>query len=123
MKRDWGLVRLLLLEIESGERPAGLEQYSEEQILYHCELLKESDLIIASVVTGGEGKAIGARIERLTWKGHDLLDSIRNETIWNQTQAVVREATVSATADMLKDACKWVTSTAFEAAAKAMLKP
>jgi hypothetical protein len=123
MKRDWNLIRLLLLEVESGEKPAELNQYSDEQVLYHCDLLNESDLIIASIALGGNGTAVGARIERLTWKGHDLLDTIRDENTWKLTQAVVKEATVSATADMLKEACKWVASTAFEAAAKAMLKP
>jgi hypothetical protein len=123
MQRDWNLVRLLLLQIESGEKPEGIDKYPDEQILYHCELLEESDLAIISMTYGETGEAIGARMQRLTWNGHDLLDSIRNETIWNRTQAMVKEATTTATADMLKEACKWVASTAFEAAAKAMLKP
>ena len=123
MQRDWNLIRLLLLKVESGEEPAELNQYSDEQVLYHCELLQESDLVIGTIVIGENGKAAGARIERLTWKGHDLLDSIRDDTIWKKTLSVVKEVTISASADMLKDAVRWVTSAAFEGAVKAMLKP
>lgn len=123
MKRDWNLIRLLLLEIESRVAPEALKQYTEEQVLYHCELLEESGLILGKLVRGGKGQVVGASIQRLTWKGHDLLDSIRDEGVWARVQSMTKAAAGSATAEMLMEASRWVVSAALGAAVKAATRP
>jgi hypothetical protein len=41
-------------------------------------------------------------VDRLTWAGHDFLDSARNREIWNQTKRVVAEKKGSVSFEMLK---------------------
>ena len=55
MRRDWNLIRLLLLEIESESPPNGLDAYSKEQQLYHAVLLVESELVHGEIVVNENG--------------------------------------------------------------------
>ena len=102
MKRDMDLIRLLLLEVESGEKPEAMENYTEEQILYHCELAIEADLLVGRVVHGGTGGVAAARIQRLSWIGHEFLDAARDQEVWNQAKRQVLEKGGSWTMEGLK---------------------
>jgi hypothetical protein len=102
MKRDMDLIRLLLLEVESGEKPEAMDHYTEEQILYHCELAIEADLLDGQVVHGAQGDAVGARIQRLTWGGHEFLDAAREDSVWSQAKKKTIETGGSWTMEGLK---------------------
>ncbi|MGD0652255.1 MAG: hypothetical protein ABSA97_14155 [Verrucomicrobiia bacterium] len=54
MKRDWRLIRLLLL-VHRGPRPISesISQWSREEIGYHVELLKDAKLINGCSLTRG----------------------------------------------------------------------
>ena len=85
MKRDPDLIRKLLLRIEECPFPnqyvtfkfAGHEA---EEIVYHVTLLCESGLIEA------EENKYSCFDEwnnvRLTWRGHELLELVRDQTRW-----------------------------------------
>jgi hypothetical protein len=97
MKRDMGLVRNLLLGIErdpqfdgtkmlSPQKPEdlGITNHSIEEVSYHLAMLIEEGFI--------NGKTTGIRIgatvpviSKLTWKGHEFLDDIRDPDIWTKT--------------------------------------
>jgi hypothetical protein len=97
MKRDMGLVRDLLLGIErdpqfdgtkmlSPQKPEdfGITNHSIEEVSYHLAMLIEEGFI--------NGKTTGIRIgatvpviSKLTWKGHEFLDDIRDPDIWTKT--------------------------------------
>ena len=96
------LIRLLLLQVESGERPVELSEYSEEEILYHCDLAIEAGLIKGRLVSGGSGDPRGARLQRLTWEGHEFLDAARDDTIWSTAKEKVAETGGAWTLDTLK---------------------
>ena len=89
MKRDMDLIRTMLLEVESwppGARVPStrivIEPYTEEQIRYHAELLHDAGLIGGVVAvhraTGDRPTIVG----RLTWRGHEFVDSIRSDSVW-----------------------------------------
>ena len=82
MKRDMEMIRLILLEQESGETPPELSQYSDKDIIYNYQLMHDAGLIEAEFIKGCDGIAVGANIFRLTWAGHDFLDSTRDSKIW-----------------------------------------
>jgi hypothetical protein len=86
------LIRLLLLQ-HGGEEPApDLSGYSEEAIVYHSVLLIEAGLVNGpAVFDASEGRDIGAVVLRLTWAGHEFLDSARDETIWRKTMAQLQK--------------------------------
>src|SRR5260370_6038476 len=79
MKRDVDLIRLLLLRTESGgQYVAQCEQYDISTRAYHVALMKEDGLVEAVVTKDERGLPSKAVIIRMTAKGHQYLDEIRN---------------------------------------------
>jgi hypothetical protein len=108
MKRNWDTIREILLRLEEkglGEHPLQLSSWPKDilpEISCHVELLKEAGLI-----HGRMSKEIGPSPHdfvaiRLTWEGHELLDAIRNDTIWNKTKESFISRGISMTFDLVK---------------------
>lgn len=106
------LIRELLLKLEALSQDAysiySLDKddeelqvagYSPDQIGYHLRLLRE-----ASLITPPDGGRMSGAINftRLTWKGHDFVDSVRDPEVWAKTQAGARNAGAF-TMELLKD--------------------
>ena len=73
-----------------------------QEISYHVELLIEAGLINGQMVkTLGPGP-YDFFAERLTWDGHEFLDSIRSDTIWQRTKSVFISKGLSMTFDLVK---------------------
>ncbi|WP_269537186.1 DUF2513 domain-containing protein [Cerasicoccus fimbriatus] len=96
MKRDWDLIRsiLLCLEHDRDNEPIEsilsdvehLSNWTEEEQYYHMALLIEAGYAIGPV-DELEDTTLIANCERMTWAGHDLLDSIRDKGIWEKTKS------------------------------------
>ena len=91
MKRDMDLIRKMLLRIESDEHALApdiieIPDYTQEQINYHAFLLGEAGLAVTSETTNATDKSPQAIVMRLTWAGHEFLDSAREHQIWNQAK-------------------------------------
>lgn len=99
MKRDLGLIRSLLLNLEALEKKAfdivsieasepeiAVDGYDADQVDYHMGLLYEARLITS-------GQDINAMADgtwifrRLTWDGHDFLDTVRDPEVWKRTKS------------------------------------
>lgn len=92
VKRDMDYVRELLLQIEADPRFDGTSWFtltetdefsgghSTEELGYHLTMLVEADFI-----RGQLGFGMPA-ISKLTWKGHEFLDDIRDPDIWDRTK-------------------------------------
>jgi hypothetical protein len=97
MKRDFDLVRKILLAVEketgSGDDRRWLELelpgYTAKQVNYHVMLLKEAQFIRARSFRLLDETTW--RPVRLTWRGHEFLDNARNVKVWNQVMADVRK--------------------------------
>jgi Hypothetical protein (DUF2513) len=90
MKRDFELVRALLLYIEQsppGKSINGLtrENYETEVISEHMALLIEEGFLKGEVSPSYSG--IHYVVFGLTWKGHDFIDNARNDTVWKKVMA------------------------------------
>jgi hypothetical protein len=87
MKRDMDLIRAMLLTIESdahGFAPKiEISGYTQEQVNYHAVLLGEAGLAKVHDVTTMGSDSPEAKITRLTWAGHEFLDSARQNQTWN----------------------------------------
>jgi Hypothetical protein (DUF2513) len=110
LSRDMDLIRQLLLEIEGGETNFKTCPVAEQgrtdlekarRLGEHLHLLEEAEMIHATI-NAAAGCVI---VHRITWKGHDLLDSIRNPIIWEKTKTGVKGAG-GFTVDLLKDLAK-----------------
>ena len=113
MKRDWDLVREILLNLEECAssrgrlRPEDVAGRDREIVSYHMQILMEAGLII-----GECSRSIGAPLyctaHRLTWTGHEFLDQVRNHTAWNRIKGVARERGLDITLDVIRAAAKIV---------------
>ncbi|WP_285339582.1 DUF2513 domain-containing protein [Vibrio parahaemolyticus] len=99
MKRDMSLIRDILLSIEKNDKVLPVEGFSSEIIESHVKLLIEALLVerhsfgVGSFVT----------VTRLTWNGHEFLDSIREEQVWDTIKNEFREASMSTIIKVGKD--------------------
>ncbi len=108
MKRNWDTIRDILTRLEehnSEEDWLNLSNFSQDkqsEISYHMELLIE-----AGLVNGQMSEEFGSGPEdffatRLTWDGHEFLDAIRNDTVWQKTKKSFINKGLSMTFDLVK---------------------
>ena len=96
MKRDWKLIKTILLKLEALEssrdtlRADEIPGYDTELVSYHLHLLQQADLIVAECSTA-IGRPLYCYGQTLTWKGHEFLDTIRADTAWNRITKTARE--------------------------------
>jgi hypothetical protein len=85
MKRDMELIRQILQNVEKlepeGDDPYELYQANTAGEAYQIALMKDAGLVDAEIKTTNL-VPMNATIIRLTWAGHDFLDSSRDSTIW-----------------------------------------
>ncbi|KPX27187.1 MULTISPECIES: DUF2513 domain-containing protein [Pseudomonas] len=98
MKLDKDLVREILLAIEAYAEPEGLivleiDDRPSEEVSYHVRLLDEAGLL-AALNTGGMDR-FRWQPQRLTYKGHEFLDTIRDGEVWRRTKAGAEKAGVA----------------------------
>lgn len=86
MKRDPDLLRTILARVEEADdftvECADLadDKHNEASFARHVQLLEEAGFVKANLLTvQGEG-ALSGNIERLTWAGHEFIESARNDT-------------------------------------------
>lgn len=90
MKRDFDLVRKILLKLEDtqGDHPfeeLTIEGYSSNQIKYHVEIMAQKGLLNLYHLQARYDDETTAYIPKnLTWEGHEFLEAARNENIWKK---------------------------------------
>lgn len=107
MKRDWDLIRKIVLTIEdapSGYAPDSFsfEGYTAAQIGYHAWLLIDAGLAEGKRLDIMPSEAPEGAITNLTWAGHDFAEAMRNDTTWNKAMGTVKEKAGNITFDILK---------------------
>ena len=108
MRRDMELVRNLLLTIEhqsEGEAIYDLQLsgYDKKAIAYHCKLLYEAGLICDYDDQYADNQLWSFGVGALTWVGHDYVEKIRSETVWNKTKALIGEKGLPLVIDTVRD--------------------
>ncbi len=94
VKRGMDIIRGVLLAIEddplldgrneldsASAEYFGIPDCSEQELAYHVALL-----IDAGFVKGTKLPNAMPVVRQLTWEGHELLDNIRDKTIWEATK-------------------------------------
>ena len=100
MKRDMDLVRLLL-QRSAGDHAAAskVEEYPVEDRAYHVALLKDAGFVEASILKDEYGQPAKAAVVRLTWQGHEFLQAMSDDGVWDKVKKTV-----------MKDGVAWTTS-------------
>lgn len=93
MKRDFDLIRRILLDVESIPPAQQMncptyDEFNKDVIAPHVVLLHEAGLIDASVLKMLSGR-YQVKIRGLTWAGHDFLDAIRDDTLWAKAKKTI----------------------------------
>ena len=119
MKRDWDVIREVLVEIETtpsselGNLTYGVgPEYPAERASKgeHALLLWKAGFISGIEITTYGGHAILS--PELTWQGHELLDTIRSKAVWERIKTTAKEKSIELTFDSVKAlgklALEWV---------------
>ena len=107
MQRDMELIRKILFKIEDTvDNVAGynleIEGYTMGQVAYHCSILYEGGYIHAYKGEYAGNGLYSFSVGRLTWEGHEFLDKIRENTIWNKTKDTIAERGLPFVFDIVK---------------------
>ena len=97
MKRDMELARAILFALEEiGEHdpipnPFIIEGYDPKTVGHHVHLLAEAGLITAISTKLLSDLTSQAMPRELTWLGHDFIDTMRSQEVWEKTKTAMKE--------------------------------
>lgn len=96
MTRDMELIRKILFTIEEQYIDVALynlevEGYDMKTISYHCNLLHQAGLLKTYKDQYADNELCSFGVGALTWEGHDYLDKIRSDTVWNKTKEIIKD--------------------------------
>jgi len=117
MKRDFDLVRKLLFFFEEKEDmspvlwtdPPEMEGYSRDAVKYHLILLYQGGLVHGEPMRSTTSDRIidmGA-VFSLTWDGHEFLDKIRSDTVWEKIKQKAASTGWSLSFQALSTVASW----------------
>lgn len=93
MQRNMDLIRAILMEAEATPANKHIgdvhpEGSTSEEIAEHVDMMIDGGLIEGTLLPSGMGGAriAGFRIKKVTWRGREFLDAIRNDEVWQQTK-------------------------------------
>lgn len=101
MKRNLDLIREILFYIEEvpSDPPYGslstgflenFKSYSNSELMEHLDLAIKAGLIEGKV-NFGTGPTYSCSVRRLTNSGHDYLEAVRSDNIWNKVKTKVEQ--------------------------------
>lgn len=111
MKRDWDVIRDVLVEVEALNSanfetiqygPAGEREHPAKDL--HGVLLWKAGFIEGVDASSADGDAVVA--QALTWAGHDLLDTMRSKALWERIKATAKDKGIEMTFDAVKALAK-----------------
>ena len=123
MQRDIELIRKILYIIEEkyvdtwlSDGSLKIDGYDLKTIGYHCAILYDARYITNYTPRyyDNELKAFG--VGRLTWEGHELLDKIKNDTVWNKTKETIKTKGIPFVLDAVKEIATAITTTMIQSA-------
>lgn len=114
MIKNWTIIRDILLRLEATSTPNTalnanqFAEHAEQEVAYNMRLLSEAGYIKANILESksGNGRITVALARSLTNAGHDLLDTIRNDTVWAKIQDTFKSKGIDMTFDLVITAGK-----------------
>lgn len=107
MKRNMELIREILMKVEEIPTPSNFDLieipgHEQEEISYHVKLLGDAGLldVYDRRTLGPDGYRYAPMA--LTNAGHDLLDSMRSETVWRKARSRLRKVGGSASIEVVQ---------------------
>ena len=104
MTRDFDLVRSLLVDLEKEGEEIYVEHEHGAEVIHQLLIMRDAGFIEAEDRGFGE-----VYVRRLTWEGHDFLDSVRDDTVWNKTKSKVSKSVGSASLEVVRAVADGIT--------------
>lgn len=106
MKRDWDVIREVLIEVE------GLDSDRRNSFSYNESGGQDASKVAhalllwkAGFLEGMDAGSMGGAAllsPDLTWQGHDLLDTLRSKPVWDRIKSTAKEKGLELTFDTVK---------------------
>lgn len=105
MKRDMDVIRAIMLAVRDDHRDrlVNLEGVETNIFKFHAHLLIDGGFAEGRVHRTYNGPVRLVELFRLTWKGHDFIDSVADDMIWAKTKKKITSSSISWTFDILKE--------------------
>lgn len=116
MKRNWKVVRIILEQVEketladfirTKQYLSDAETADADVLLGHVEIMIDAGILKNCRVTRGSSGHVESwdlRAPFITMYGHDLLDALRDETVWNRLTSRAKQVGVSLSWEFIKAA-------------------
>lgn len=119
------LIRKILFTIEEKYVDTGLigseltiDGYDMKTIAYHCAILHDAGLIANCNLKYASDELYFFSVGRLTWDGHELLDKIKSDTVWNKTKDTITKKGIPFVLDAVKEIATAITTAMIQSAIK-----
>lgn len=102
MKRDWEIIRQVLIAIEEDRFDEYLDNVENQKIVIgNTVLLINAGFVYGSMITNLD-KDEDVHIKGLAWQGHELLDTIRSRPVWEKIKSTALDKGLELTFDVVK---------------------
>lgn len=108
MRRNWDTIREILVRLEDlpdTDSVLSIDDFPGQrahEISYHAELLLDARLVEGEMDRLLGPGAASFMLQRLTWSGHEFLDAVRSDTVWNKTKKTFASKGLDMTFDLAK---------------------
>lgn len=127
MQRDMELIRKILFCIEEKYVDTALDSsqvkidgYDLKTIAYHCAVLHDAGLVSNYKAQYGDNELYYFGVGRLTWEGHEFLDKIKSDTVWNKTKDTITKKGIPFVLDAVKEIATAITTSMIQSAIKGL---
>jgi hypothetical protein len=108
MPRDMDLIRQLMLRFETGDVSVP-DGHTKEEVAYHVKQLIDAGFLDGeTIMAPSPGKRLPREyfVRDITWKGHDFIKAVREDTLWNRTKEHFKSKAVPFTIDLILEFIK-----------------
>lgn len=123
LKRDMELIRKILLTVEEKyvdtwlhSNEIEIDGYDMKTIGYHCAVLHDAGLLYDYKGQYGDGELLQFGVGRLTWDGHEFLEKIKSDTVWNKTKETITTKGIPFVLDAVKEIATSITTSMIKTA-------
>ena len=108
MKRDMELCREILFALEEQYVDTAIVNlkvvgHGMKEVAYHCKLLYEAGFVASYNPKYGSNTLLAFSVGGMTWDGHEFLDKIREDTVWNKTKDLIKEKGLPMALEVVKN--------------------
>lgn len=114
MKRDFDLVRCILVTAESADGVIGesiLLNCCDDmgKLAFHVELMDRRGLIVGKVGYDGMRRdPVSVEVTSITWEGYDYLDAIRSPKVWAKAKETIAKTVGDTSLSVVKETCTMI---------------